>query len=179
MSWTIDPAHSEITFNVRHMMITNVRGRMERFTGTIDFDEENPALSTVDVQIEAASVNTRDAQRDAHLRSADFFNADTYPYLTFKSKRVDVIDEDQGRIYGDLTIRDITRPVTLDVTYNGLATSPWGQTVAGFSATTKINRQDWGLTWNVPLANGGVLVGERITLSLEVELIKQGEAVPA
>ena len=179
MSWTIDPAHSEITFNVRHMMITNVRGRMERFTVTIDFDEENPALSTVDVQIEAASVNTRDAQRDAHLRSADFFNADTYPYLTFKSKRVDVIDEDQGRIYGDLTIRDITRPVTLDVTYNGLATSPWGQTVAGFSATTKINRQDWGLTWNVPLANGGVLVGERITLSLEVELIKQGEAVPA
>ena len=179
MSWTIDPAHSEITFNVRHMMITNVRGRMERFTGTIDFDEENPALSTVDVQIEAASVNTRDAQRDAHLRSADFFNADTYPYLTFRSKRVEVIDEDQGRIYGDLTIRDITRPVTLDVTYNGLATSPWGQTVAGFSATTKINRQDWGLTWNVPLANGGVLVGERITLSLEVELIKQGEAVPA
>jgi len=179
MSWTIDPAHSEITFNVRHMMITNVRGRMERFTGTIDFDEENPALSTVEVQIEAASVNTRDAQRDAHLRSADFFNADTYPYLTFRSKRVEVIDEDQGRIYGDLTIRDITRPVTLDVTYNGLATSPWGQTVAGFSATTKINRQDWGLTWNVPLANGGVLVGERITLSLEVELIKQGEAVPA
>jgi polyisoprenoid-binding protein YceI len=179
MSWTIDPSHSEITFNVRHMMITNVRGRMERFTGMIDFDEENPALSTVDVQIEAASVNTRDAQRDAHLRSADFFNADTYPYLTFKSQRVEVIDDDQGRIYGDLTIRDITRPVTLDVTYNGLATSPWGQAVAGFSVTTKINRQDWGLTWNVPLANGGVLVGEKITLSLEVELIKQEEAVPA
>ena len=179
MSWTIDPAHSEITFNVRHMMITNVRGRMERFTGTIDFNEENPALSTVDVQIEAASVNTRDAQRDAHLRSADFFNADTFPYLTFRSRRVEAVDDHQGRVFGDLTIRDITRPVTLDVTYNGLASSPWGQTVAGFSATTKINRQDWGLTWNVPLANGGVLVGEKITLSLEVELIKQDEAVPA
>src|SRR3989304_2280735 len=101
MFWTIDPAHSEITFNVRHMMITNVRGRMERFTGTIDFNEENPALSTVDVQIEAVSVNTRDAQRDAHLRSADFFNADTFPYLTFRSRRVEAVDAHQGRVFGD------------------------------------------------------------------------------
>ena len=109
MTWTIDTAHSEITFTVRHMMISNVRGQFERFTGTVDSVEENPAQSSVDVQIEAASINTKEEKRDAHLRSNDFLAADQYPYLTFKSKRVEVVDENNGKIHGDLTIRDLER----------------------------------------------------------------------
>ncbi len=179
MSWKIDPAHSEITFSVRHMMISTVRGRFERFNGVVDFDEADPARSRVDVQIEAASINTREPQRDAHLRSPDFLNADVFPLITFKSQRVELIDANHGRVFGDLTIRDITRPVVLDVVFNGMAKSPWGQSVAGFSATTEINRKDWNLTWNVALETGGVLVGEKIQINLEIEIIKEAEAMPA
>lgn len=175
MNWKIDPAHSEINFTVRHMMISNVRGRFENFTGMVDFDVENPENSTVDVQIDASSVNTREEQRDNHLRSPDFFNVEKFQYMTFKSKRVEVIDDTRGRIFGDLKIRDITKEVTLDVTYNGMATSPWGQTAAGFSATTVIDRSDWNLEWNVALETGGFLVGDTITLNLEIEIIKQIE----
>jgi polyisoprenoid-binding protein YceI len=179
MSWKIDPSHSEVTFSVRHMMISTVRGRFEKFTGTVDFNEANPALSTVDVQIEAASISTRDAQRDGHLRSPDFLNADLYPNLTFKSKRIELVDAENGRIYGDLTIRDITHEVVLDATFNGMSRSPWGATVAGFSASTKINRKDWNLNWNVALETGGVLVGDAININVEVEIIKEAAAVPA
>lgn len=177
MSWKIDNAHSEINFSVRHMMISTVRGRFENFTGTVDFHEDEPALSAVDVQIEAASVDTRDPKRDAHLRSPDFLNADVYPYLTFKHKRIEVIDDHHGRIIGDLTIRDITKEVVLDVTYNGKAKNPWGSEVAGFSATTRINRKDWDLTWNVSLETGGWLVDDILNINIEVEIIKQQEAV--
>ncbi len=179
MSWKIDPSHSEVTFSVRHMMISNVRGRFEKFTGVVDFNESDPAQSIVDVQIEAASISTRDAQRDAHLRSPDFFNAEAFPYLTFKSKRIELVDAENGRIYGDLTIRDITREVELDVTHNGVSKSPWGTMVAGFSASTKINRKDWDLTWNVALETGGMLVGDAININIEIEIIKEEQAVPA
>ena len=179
MAWQIDPAHSQIQFSVRHMMITNVRGTFDRFSGTVDFDEENPAQTTVDVQIEAASVNTREPDRDAHLRSPDFFNAEQYPYLTFKSKRVDVIDDTHARLIGDLTIRDVTREVSLMVEYVGQAKSPWGMVSAGFNASTTINRKDWGLTWNQALETGGVLVGDNVNISIEVELIKQPEEAAA
>jgi polyisoprenoid-binding protein YceI len=179
MSWKIDPSHSEVTFSARHMMISNVRGRFEKFTGTVDFNETDPARSTVDVQIEAASINTRDSQRDAHLRSPDFLNADLFPYLTFKSKRIELVDAENGRIYGDLTIRDTTREVVLDATFNGMSKSPWGSTSAGFSASTRINRKDWGLTWNVALETGGVLVGDAIHINLEVEIVKEEQTVPA
>ena len=179
MSWKIDPSHSEVTFSVRHMMISTVRGRFEKFTGTVDFNEANPSLSTVDVQIEAASISTRDPQRDGHLRSPDFLNADAYPYLTFKSKRIELVDAENGRLYGDLTIREITREVVLDVTFNGISKSPWGATAAGFSASTKINRKDWELTWNVALETGGMLVGDAININVEVEIIKEEAAVPA
>ncbi len=175
MSWKIDPAHSQIQFSIRHMMISNVRGRFENFSGVVEFDEQNPARSKVDVQIEAASVNTREAQRDGHLKSPDFFNADKYPYLTFKSKRIEKTDATHGRVVGDLTIRHITKPVVLDVEYSGQAKSPWGAVSAGFSATTKINRKDWDLTWNVALETGGVLVGDEINVSIELEIIKQAE----
>ncbi len=173
MSWKIDPAHSEINFTVRHMMISNVRGRFEKFDGIVEGDEKNIANSTVDVQIEVGSINTKEAQRDAHLRSADFFNTEAFPYMTFKSNRVEALDASNGRIYGDLTIRDVTKEVVLDVEYSGMAKSPWGTESAGFTASTTINRKDWGLVWNVALETGGVLVGEEVKINIEVELIKQ------
>jgi polyisoprenoid-binding protein YceI len=177
MAWVIDPAHSEINFSARHMMISTVRGRFEKFSGMVNFDEAEPARTTVNVQIEAASVNTKEAQRDGHLKSPDFFDAAKYPYLTFKSKRVEVKDGHHAKLYGDLTIRDVTKPVVLDVEYAGQAKSPWGTFSAGFSAQTKINREDWGLTWNQALETGGVLVGKEVTISIEVEIVKQAEPV--
>ncbi len=175
MSWMIDSAHSEINFTVRHMMISNVRGRFERFTGTVEFDPDQPAMSSVDVQIEAASINTREAQRDGHLRSPDFLNADEFPYLAFKSKQVEVVDDSHGKIIGDLTIRGVTREVILNTEYNGIAKSPFGTTSAGFSAATTINRKDWGLVWNVALETGGLLVGEEIKINIELEIVQQPE----
>jgi len=176
MSWQIDSAHSQIQFSVRHMMISNVRGRFENFTGVVEFNEQDPTRSSVDVQIEAASINTREAQRDGHLKSPDFLNADKYPYLTFKSKRIEKTDATHGRMIGVLTIRDITKEVVLDVEYSGQAKSPWGTTSAGFSAATKINRKDWDLTWNQALETGGVLVGDEVNVNIELEIVKQAEA---
>ena len=172
MSWKIDNAHSLVEFSVRHMMISTVRGRFERFSGTVEFNENDPAASSVDVQIEAASINTNEPQRDNHLRSADFFEAETYPHLTFKSTRVEKVDENNGRIYGELTIRNVTRPVVLETEYNGQAKSPWGSTSAGFTANTKINRKDWNLVWNQALETGGVLVGDEIKIHIELEIVK-------
>lgn len=173
MTWVIDASHSVITFSVRHMMISKVRGRFTRFDGTVDFDEQNPTNSKVQVTIDASSIDTRDERRDGHLMSPDFLDVANYPTLTFVSKRVEVIDESHGRIIGDLTTRGVTREVTLDVEYNGQSKSPWGTISAGFSATTKINRKDWGLTWNVALETGGVLVGEEVTIEIEIEIVKQ------
>ncbi len=179
MAWVIDSAHTEVNFTVRHMMISNVRGQFQKLSGTVEFDEANPAATKVDVQIEAASVNTKDEKRDGHLKSPDFFAADQYPYLTFKSKRVEVKDASHAHLTGDLTIRDVTKEVVLDVEYNGSAKSPWGTTNAGFSAKTSINRKDWGLNWNVALETGGILVGEQINIAIELEVVKQPDAVPA
>jgi polyisoprenoid-binding protein YceI len=179
MAWHIDPAHSHIQFSVRHMMISTVRGRFERFTGTIEADEQDPTRSRVEVQIDAASIDTRTPQRDADLRGPNFLDVEKYPTITFKSKRIERLDATHGRIIGDLTIRGVTNPVVLDVEYTGQAKSPWGTISAGFSARTTINRKDWGLTWNVALETGGVLVGDEITVEIEVELIKQAEEVQA
>lgn len=179
MTWNLDTSHSEVTFAVRHMMISTVRGKFNKFSGTIDFNEADPAKSTVDVSIETASIDTRDEKRDGHLKSGDFFDVEKFPALTFKSTRVEKVSDNSGRVYGDLTIRDVTRPVVLDVEYAGQARSPWGTTSAGFSATTKINRKDFGLTWNVALETGGVLVGEDISIAIEAELVKQPDAQAA
>lgn len=173
MSWKIDPAHSEVNFTVRHMMISNVRGRFERFSGVVEFDEANPAASSVSVAIEADSINTREAQRDGHLKSGDFLNAAEFPQLTFESKRIEVVDANHGKIIGDLTIRGVTREVVLDTEFNGIVKSPFGSTNAGFSATTSINRKDWGLVWNVALETGGLLVGEDIKIAIELEIIQE------
>jgi polyisoprenoid-binding protein YceI len=155
------------------MMLSKTRGEFERFSGDVHLNEETPAASTVDVQIEAASVNTRDEKRDEHLRSPDFFDAAQHPYLTFKSTKVDVLNSEHAKLHGDLTIRGITKPVTLDVEYNGQSKSPWGTTNYGFSGRTKINRKDYGLEWNVALETGGFLVGDDINIDIELELIKQ------
>ena len=175
MAWVIDPAHSEIQFSAKHLMISTVRGRFNAFSGTIDADETNPTAATVDVQIDASSLVTGEERRDTHLRSADFLDVEKYPYLTFKSTRVERIDETHGKLYGELTIRDITKPVVLSVEYAGQAKTPWGTTSAGFNAQTKINRKDWDLNWNVALETGGWLVGDTITINIELELVKQVE----
>jgi polyisoprenoid-binding protein YceI len=179
MAWNIDASHSQIQFAVRHMMISNARGRFEEFTGTVDFDENDLSTLSVDVSIDTASINTRDEKRDEHLRSADFFNTAEFPKMTFRSTGVEKVDNNNLKLHGELTIRDITKPVTLDVEYAGTVVSPWGTTSAGFSASTKINRKEWGLTWNATLEAGGVLVGEDIRIELELELIKEQVAVEA
>jgi polyisoprenoid-binding protein YceI len=161
------------------MMISKVRGRFENFSGTINFNEDNPAASTVNVEIDTASINTREEQRDGHLRSPDFLNVENHPKLTFKSTRVVQTSSNSGQLIGDLTIRGVTQEVTLDVEYAGQAKSPWGTTSAGFSGTTTINRKDWGLEWNQALETGGVLVGDKIQIEIELELVKQPEAEAA
>ncbi len=173
MAWQTDYSHSSIEFSVRHMMISKARGAFEKFTVTLDADESNIAAASVAVQIEAASINTRDAGRDGHLKSPDFFDVATFPYITFKSSRVEQTGPETAKLYGDLTIRDVTKPLVLDVEYQGQSKSPWGTTNAGFTATTKFSRKDWNLTWNVGLETGGVLVGDEITLSIEVEFVQQ------
>jgi len=174
MAWKIDSSHSRVAFSVRHMMISNVHGQFQNVAGTVEFDEAQPTRSTVDVQIEVASIDTHDQKRDGHLASADFFDAAKYPYLTFKSGRVEVVDDSHGKLYGQLTIKNVTRDVVLAVEYSGLAKSPWGSSSAGFTATTKINRKDFELNWNVALETGGVLVGDTVNISIELEIVKQG-----
>jgi polyisoprenoid-binding protein YceI len=173
MSWQIDPAHSLIEFTVTHMMIAKVRGRFNNFSGLVELNEGQPDKTSVVVEIEINSIDTRQQQRDDHLRSADFFNVANYPKMKFVSRKVRIVDQKHAILNGDLTIKDITKPVSLTVEFNGISKSPWGSTSAGFSATTKINRKDWALTWNQSLETGGVLVGDEISINIEIELIKQ------
>ena len=176
MSWKIDASHTRAVFSVRHMMISNVHGQFHNVAGAVNFDEGQPTRSSVDVQIEAASIDTNDERRDGHLKSPDFLDAENFPYLTFKSKRIEVVDDSHGRIYGDLNIRGVSREVMLATEYNGQAKGPYGQQSAGFTASTKINRKDFGLNWNVALETGGVLVSDIVNISIELEIVKQ--AVP-
>ena len=176
MTWQIDFSHSDIQFAVRHMMISKVRGRFETFTGTVNFDENNPTNTTVNVEVDLNSINTRDEKRDGHLRSADFFDVANHPTMTFVSKKVEQTDEFNGRLIGDLTIRGVTHEVALDVQYSGTAKSPWGTVSAGFSAKGKLNRKAFGLNWNAALETGGVLVGEEVEIAIEIEIVKQPEA---
>lgn len=176
MAFQIDNSHSEIQFSVRHMMVSKVRGTFDKWSGIVALNVENPSATIVDVTIEADSINTKDGQRDGHLKSADFFNAEQYPSLHFKSTKVEVAsDKKSAKLTGDLTIRDVTKPVVLSVEYQGSAKSPWGTTSHGFSASTKINREDWGLNWNAALETGGWLVGKDIQIDIELELVQVAE----
>ena len=173
-TWQLDPAHTNVEFSVKHLMLARVKGRFTGVAGTVMLAE--PTASTVEVVIDAASIDTREAKRDAHLRSADFFDVERFPTITFRSSDVRPAGAGDLRIVGDLTIRDVTREVTLEVTDEGRGTDPWGGERAGFSATAVIDRRDFGLTWNQALETGGVLVGNEIRISLEVELVKQASA---
>lgn len=175
MTWQVDNAHTHISFVARHMMITKVRGEFAKYDVVVDYNDENPNFSTVEATIYTDSINTRDERRDGHLRSADFFDVANHPAMTFESKRVEQLPNGNGRITGDLTIRGVAREVVLDVESYGQATSPWGTTSAGFCATTKIDRKDWGLTWNQALETGGWLVSDQINIEIEIELVQVPE----
>ena len=174
-TWQIDPTHSAIEFAVKHMMFTTVRGRFKDVQGTIEVDEQNPDRSSVDVEISAASLDTGVADRDAHLRSADFFDVDNHPTLRFRSKRIEGAMKKEGdrfKVIGDLTIRGTTIEVALDAVYEGTGTDPWGGTRAGVRASATIDRRNWGLTWNQALETGGILVANELRIELEVQAVK-------
>ena len=170
-TWQLDPAHSLVEFSVRHMMFSTVKGRFTGLQGTIQDVADDPTQSSVQVTIDASSVTTGDDNRDGHLRSADFFNVEQYPTITFASRRIEGT-RDAFTVTGDLTINGVTREVALEATFNGSGTTPFGTTVAGFSAETKINRKDWGLNWNASLEAGGVLVSDQVKLSLEIQAVR-------
>jgi polyisoprenoid-binding protein YceI len=173
-TWDLDPAHSQIEFAVRHMMVTTVRGQFRKFTAAVDFDEANPERSTVEAHIDASSIETGMEARDAHLKGADFFDAATYPELVFRSTRI-ARSGDGYKIDGDLTIRGETRPVTLQAEIAGVVPNLQGGRRAAFSASTKISRKAWGLTWNVALESGGFLVGDDIKITMDIAVL-QAEA---
>jgi polyisoprenoid-binding protein YceI len=170
--WTIDAVHSNVEFSIRHLMIATVKGRFSDVAGTVVIDDADPTQSEIDVRIGVASIDTRVAQRDEHLRSADFFDVATFPTLTFKSRKV-AVDDNGLTVTGDLTIRGVSREVVLDVTSHGQQKDPWGGERAGFEATGKIKRSDFGLTWNQALEAGGVAVGDEVKISIDAELVKQ------
>jgi polyisoprenoid-binding protein YceI len=175
-TWQIDPNHSLVEFSAKHLMITTVKGRFSGVSGTIVADEQNPDRSSVEVEIDAATLDTRTEQRDQHLRSADFLDVENHPAITFRSRRIQGAMKDLGdefRVTGDLTIRGVTRKVTLDAVYEGTAKDPWGGERVSFSATTKIDRREFGLTWNQALETGALLVGNDIKISIEVQAVRK------
>jgi polyisoprenoid-binding protein YceI len=172
MTWTLDTSHSSIEFAVKHMIISTTKGRFTKFSVDADVDEANLAASTATITIDAESVDTRDENRDAHLRSADFFDAANHPALTFVTRRLEPKGGSDYRIIGDLTIRGVTREVSLDGELNGPMKDPWGNTRVGLSAQGKVSRKDWGLTWNGVLEAGGLVVGDEVKMNIETELVK-------
>ncbi len=178
-NWNIDAAHSGINFSIRHMVVSKVRGRFAKYSGTVDLDDGDLTRSFVDVTIDAASIDTGTPQRDAHLRGPDFFDVEKFPELRFQSTRIESVARDRYRVVGDLTIRDVTREVSLDVEYGGRAKDPWGNERIGFIATATLDRKDFGLRWNQLLEAGGVLVGDRVDIDLEVQAVKVAAAQAA
>ena len=179
-TYQIDPAHSSAQFSVRHMMVTNVRGGFSRVEGTVVYDSDNPSESSVEATIDARTIKTMDEQRDAHLKSADFLDTDKYPTITFKSKKIEAAGEDEWRVTGDLTIHGATQSVVLKVeSPSAEVKDPFGNTRIGASASTKIKRSDFGLTWNAVLETGGIAVGDELKIELEVSAIKAQEKAAA
>lgn len=170
-SYTIDPAHSEIGFTARHAMVTKVRGSFTDFTGSAT-TEEGLGNASISVEIQAGSLDTRNADRDGHVKSADFFDVETYPTITFTSTGVEAEGDDHLLVTGDLTIKDVTKSVTVDFEFDGEVTDPWGNSRVGFEGSTEINRSDFGLTWNAPLKSDGVLVSEKIKLNFDISATK-------
>lgn len=171
-TYTIDPTHSRIGFVARHAMVTKVRGSFNEFAGSGTFDADDPTAATLELTIKAASIDTRNADRDGHLRSNDFFDMGTYPEITFVSTAVEQTGTNEYRVTGDLAIKGVVKPVTVDFEYSGSAVDPYGNTRIGLEGTTTVNRKDWGISWNTALEAGGVLVGEKVTLEFEVSAIR-------
>jgi polyisoprenoid-binding protein YceI len=175
MAWQLDAAHTQIAFAVKHMMISTVRGQFKNFSGTLELDEQHPERSRVEITIDPTSIDTSDERRDGHLRTADFFEVEKHPEIRFASTRVERAGEDEYRVTGDLSMRGVTRPVTLDVTLEGQSRDMQGQRRAGFSLRGAINRKDYGLTWNVALEQGGVLVSDKVQLVIDAEVFEPAQ----
>ena len=171
-SYALDPSHSSVSFSARHLMVTKVRGRLPVVAGRLEIAED-PQGSSVEATVDVTAVDSGDPKRDEHLRSPDFFDVDRYPTVTFRSTKVDDHHDGTFTLHGELTVRDVTRPVTLAGEYLGTQASPWGDVRTGFSAETEVNRKDWGLEWNVALEAGGLLVGDKVKLTIDAEWIKQ------
>lgn len=171
-TYSIDPSHSRFGFVARHAMVTKVRGGFNEFEGTLEIDGEEPTRSSGQITIQAKSIDTRSEDRDAHLRSNDFFAMDQYPEMRFESTGIEAKGDDTYRVNGDLTIRGETRSVTFDVEFSGAAIDPWGNTRIGLEGSTKVNRKDWGVNWNAALEAGGVLVSEKVTIEFEIAAVK-------
>ncbi len=175
-TWSFDLVHSSINFWVRHLMVSKVHGRFGQWTGSLELDEVNPSASRLEVQIDAASIDTREPARDTHLRSADFFEVEKYPHLTYKSTSVKAAGEGRYEVQGDLTLHGITKPVLLEVEHAGRINDPYGGVRAGFSAKASLLRKDFGLTWNKAIEAGGVAVGDKIEINIEVEAVLKAAA---
>ena len=173
MSWEIDATHSQATFSVKHMMISTVRGHFEVLSGKLHIDEDHPDNSWVEAEVDAASINTRDAKRDGHLRSPDFFDLEKYPKITFKSTKVTPTGNNQYRVTGSLTMHGVTKEETFHADYSGQVKDLYGLQRAAFSVKGKINRKDFGLNWNVALETGGVLVGEDVNIEIDLETVQK------
>jgi polyisoprenoid-binding protein YceI len=171
-NWVVDPAHSTIEFTVKHMMVSKVRGTFDNFEAKIEADANDLTDANIEFSIDIESINTRNKDREAHLKSGDLFDAENHPKMTFKSTNIVKTDDNEYDVTGDFTIKGITKPETFKVTFEGEGTNPWGQQVAGFSAVGKINRSEYGLTWNAALETGGVLVGDEVKISIEIEASK-------
>jgi polyisoprenoid-binding protein YceI len=178
-NWNIDATHSGINFSIRHMVVSKVRGRFARFSGSVALDEGDLTRSVIEATIDASSIDTGTPQRDEHLRSPDFFDAARFPELRFRSTRIERLADDRYRMTGDLTVRDVTRPVSLEVEYGGRARDPWGNERAGFIATASLDRKEFGLRWNQALEAGGVLVGDRVDIELEIQAVRAAAAQAA
>ena len=171
-TYTIDPAHTRIGFVARHAMVTKVRGSFNEFTGTVVIDAEKPEQSTAELAIKVDSIDTRNADRDGHLRTNDFLDLDNYPEITFRSTGAELVDENNAKLSGDLTIKGVSHPITIDFEFEGAATDPFGNKRLGFEGSHTISRKDYGITWNAPLETGGVLVSDKVVLEFEVSLVK-------
>ena len=174
--WNFDAVHSNVGFSVRHLMISKVHGHFKVWKGTMLLDEADPSAGKLEVDIDTASVDTKEPQRDDHLRSADFLDVQKYPLITFRSTSVERKSDDYYRLTGQFTIRDVTREISFDVEYLGRTKDPWGGERIGFTAKTSIERKDYGLVFNIPLEGGGVMVGERVDITLDVEAVKEAQA---
>ena len=177
MQWSLDPAHSTLGFRVKHLMISNVSGSFKNFNAEVETDGTDFTTAAIHLKAEIGSIDTNNAQRDGHLRSSDFFEAEKFPEMIFESTKIEKVDEENYHVFGDLTMKGVTRPVKLNVEYSGVTKDPWGGERVGFVITGKINRTEWGINFNAVLETGGLMLAEEIKINSEVQLVKQAELV--